>query len=427
MTLELIPPSSLHDDTRPVMAPARAPKIMVVYGTRPEAIKMAPLVLALSADQRFDTLVVTTGQHKEMLDQVNTSFGITPDHDLGIYAPGQSLEQVTVRTLERLGRVLYSQAPDAVLVQGDTTTTFAASLAAFYARIPVIHTEAGLRTADSLNPYPEEMNRRLTSRLAALHLAPTSSARHNLVAEGVEPSIVTVTGNSVIDALGLTLTRETGFDDPQLADLMGSERDVVLFTAHRRESWGAPMEQIGRALGKLARRFPDTDFVFPAHRNPLVRQAVLPSVAGVPNVIVTEPLPYEQFCVLLKRANVVLTDSGGVQEEAPALGKPVLVMRETTERPEAVAAGTARLVGTDEERIVAAVSELLVSCAAYDAMAHAVNPYGDGRAAERTTAALARLFGYDDAVEEFRAGEFTTEQLSRASSLSRTDRLPQAA
>lgn len=400
MTPELTPPSPGPTDPHHV----KRPKIMMVYGTRPEAIKMAPLVLALVADGRFDVCVVTTGQHKEMLEQVNTSFGITPDHDLGIYAPGQSLEQVTVRTLERLGRVLYTEAPSAVLVQGDTTTTFASALAAFYASIPVIHTEAGLRTADSMNPYPEEMNRRLTTRMAALHLAPTVSARENLFTEGVDPANVIVTGNSVIDALHLTLKQNVEFDDARLVARSRGGRDMVLFTAHRRESWGAPMERIGRALAQLARRFPDTDFVFPAHRNPLVRQAILPAVNGLSNVLVTEPLPYEQFCRLLREAAIILTDSGGVQEEGPALGKPVLVMRETTERPEAVDAGTARLVGTDEDTIVSAVGELLVSCGAYDAMAHAVNPYGDGRAAERTVASFGKFFGLGDVVEEFAAG-----------------------
>lgn len=383
------------------LAGARRPTIMVVYGTRPEAIKMAPLVVALRRDPRFDVRVVVTGQHREMLDQVNASFGIDPDHDLDIHAPGQTLHDVTVRTLVGMGQILEADRPDAVLVQGDTSTTFVAALAAFYAQVPVVHTEAGLRTGNPRSPFPEEMNRRLTTHLSELHLAPTSSSRDNLLAEGVDPDRIVVTGNSVIDALFLTLAGNPRFDDADLARRLGSDRDVVLVTAHRRESWGEPLHQVGRALATLAARYPGHDFVFPAHRNPLVREAVLPYVAGLENVLVTEPLPYPQFCALMSRAAIILTDSGGVQEEGPALGKPVLVMRETTERPEAVRAGTAQLIGTGEDAVVAAVTTLIEDTAAYDQMAMAINPYGDGLAATRTVQALALYFGMDTELEEF--------------------------
>ena len=377
--------------------------VMVVYGTRPEAIKMAPLVLALQSDPRFRVQVVVTGQHREMLDQVNESFGIRPDRDLDIHQPRQSLTGITIRGLERLVTALEELRPDAVLVQGDTSTTFVAALAAFYTGVTVVHTEAGLRTGDRTSPFPEEINRRLTTQLASLHLAPTAAARANLLRENVNPADVVVTGNSVIDALLITVAKRFRIEDGVLAARLSRGRPVVAITAHRRESWGEPLQQVGRALARLAAAYPGHDFVFPAHRNPLVREAILPAVAGCPNVLVTEPLPYAQFCALLQRATVLLTDSGGVQEEGPSLGKPVLVMRDTTERPEAVTAGTVRLVGTNEQTIVDAVSELLSDRSAYEAMAHAVNPYGDGRAAERTVKALARFYGYDDVVEEFGA------------------------
>ncbi|HLS26008.1 MAG TPA: UDP-N-acetylglucosamine 2-epimerase (non-hydrolyzing) [Beutenbergiaceae bacterium] len=385
------------------VATTRPITVMVVYGTRPEAIKMAPLILALRSDPRFRVQVVVTGQHREMLDQVNDSFGILPDRDLDIHQPRQTLTSITIRTLERLTGALAELRPDAVLVQGDTSTTFVAGLAAFYAGVTVVHTEAGLRTGDPTSPFPEEINRRLTTQLASLHLAPTAAARANLVRENVDPAAVVVTGNSVIDALLITVAKRPQIEDPELATRLSLGRPVVAVTAHRRESWGEPLRQVGRAVARLATAHPDHDFVFPAHRNPLVREAILPAVEGCSNVIVTEPLPYTQFCALLERAAVLLTDSGGVQEEGPSLGKPVLVMRETTERPEAVIAGTVRLVGTGEDAIVRAVSELLTDAAAYDAMARAVNPYGDGRAAERTVKALARHYGFDEVVEEFAA------------------------
>lgn len=382
-------------------SPSKPITIMAIYGTRPEGIKMAPLVLALRDDPRFEVRVVVTGQHREMLDQVNQSFGIVPDSDLDIHAPGQSLTQISNRTLEGLTEVLKKDRPDAVLVQGDTSTTFVGALAAFYAEIPVVHTEAGLRTGNKYSPFPEEINRRLTGQIASLHLAPTAASRENLLKENIDASTIVVTGNSVIDALLITVASLPRIEDPALAERLAEGRPMVLVTAHRRESWGKPLEAVGRAIAALARRHPDHDFVFPAHRNPLVRDAIRPAIQDVKNVLMTEPLPYAQFCALLERASIILTDSGGVQEEGPSLGKPVLVMRETTERPEAVVAGAVKLVGTDEEVIVREVSTLITDQDEYSRMARALNPYGDGRAAERTVRALARHFGFDDLVEEF--------------------------
>jgi UDP-N-acetylglucosamine 2-epimerase (non-hydrolysing) len=378
---------------------------MTVWGTRPEAIKVAPLVLAIERSGVLDGITVVTGQHREMLDQVNAVFGIVPDHDLDVMSAGQSLSQVFARVLERLDEVLVAEAPDAVVVQGDTTTSTAAALAAFHRRIPVVHLEAGLRTGDLTSPFPEEANRVLTSRIAALHLAPTPTSRDNLLAEGVGASSVVVTGNTVIDALLQVVDQPVEHADPRVAAIAAAGpagSPVLLVTTHRRESWGEPMRGIGRALGEIARTFPDVTVLLPAHRNPLVRDAVLPSVAGLANVVVTEPLAYAEFAHLTRRAHVVLTDSGGVQEEAPSLGKPVLVMRETTERPEAVTAGTVRLVGTDPARIVAEVSRLLTDPEAHAAMARATNPYGDGEAAARSVAAIEAMLGVGSRIAEFR-------------------------
>jgi UDP-N-acetylglucosamine 2-epimerase (non-hydrolysing) len=384
-------------------------KIMVVYGTRPEAIKVAPLIRALDSSEWFTPQVAVTAQHRSMLDQVNEVFGIKPEFDLDIHAPGQTLTQITTRALTGVQSLLAELRPDAVVVQGDTTTVFSAALAAFYEKIPVVHLEAGLRTGDPWSPYPEEINRRLATRLASLHLAPTPASRDNLLAERVDRASVVVTGNTVIDALLWAVRREPGlgeprYGDPRLDVLDASDGPVLLVTAHRRESWGEPMRAVGRALSRIAGAHPGLRVAFPIHRNPLVRDAILPAVAGLPNVIVTEPLPYAAFARLMSRATVILTDSGGVQEEGPSLGKPVLVMRDTTERPEAVAAGTVRLVGTDEDRLVAAVGELLTDVAAYAAMASAVNPYGDGQAARRAVSALAHHFRLGAPAEEFSVG-----------------------
>ncbi|WP_110182137.1 non-hydrolyzing UDP-N-acetylglucosamine 2-epimerase [Nocardioides solisilvae] len=374
-------------------------KVMVAYGTRPEAIKMAPVVLALAESRHLEPVVVVTGQHRQMLDQVNGLFGIRPARDLDVIRPRQELHEVTQRVLAGMTEVLRAERPDAVLVQGDTTTTMVAALAAFYEKVPVVHLEAGLRTHDRYNPFPEEINRRLTSQLASLHLAPTSVSRDNLLRDGLDPSDVVVTGNTVIDALLDVVARELPLEDPALAVLDG--RPAVLVTSHRRESWGEPMARTASAVARLAKEFPETVFLLPAHLNPTVREVLLPPLEGLANVVVTDPLSYSDFARAMAASSVLLTDSGGVQEEAPSLGKPVLVLRDNTERPEAVTAGTVRLVGTDERLVVESVSELLTDPAAYDAMARAVNPYGDGRAAPRCIAALEHFFGVGERLPEF--------------------------
>lgn len=373
-------------------------RIMVVYGTRPEAIKVAPLVTALRKSHHFSPTVVVTGQHRELLDQVNDLFDIKPDVDLGILRPGQSLGQLTERAVHGLDPVMARERPDAVVVQGDTTTTFTGALTAFYHRIPVVHLEAGLRTDDVFSPYPEEVNRRLTATLTRLHLAPTAGSRNNLLRESVPPESVLVIGNTVIDALVQASRMVAPHQDPPELD---GDRPIMVVTAHRRESWDGGMESIGRALSRIATKEPDLRIIFPIHPNPVIRHAVLPHLRGHPNITVVEPLEYGAFARLLGRAHLVLTDSGGIQEEAPTLGKPVLVMRDTTERPEAVSAGTVALVGTDEDRIVSGVTHLLHSPAAYRRMANAVNPYGDGHAAERAVAALDHLFGLGPRPEPF--------------------------
>jgi len=386
------------------------PAIMVVYGTRPEAVKVAPLIRALDESSLFTVQVAVTAQHRAMLDQVNDVFGIKPEFDLDIHRPGQTLAEITTRALTGTHALLADVRPDAVVVQGDTTTVFAAALAAFYEKIPVAHLEAGLRTGDPYSPYPEEINRQIATRLAALHLAPTATSKANLLAERVSPASVVVTGNTVIDALLWTVRQPTGlgephYGDPALDRLDRDDAPLLLVTAHRRESWGEPLRAVGRALSRIAGAHPGLRIVFPVHRNPVVRDAIIPQIAGLPNVIVTEPLPYAGFARLMNRATVILTDSGGVQEEGPSLGKPVLVMRDTTERPEAVSAGTVRLVGTGEDQIVGAVGRLLTDIAAYAAMSNAVNPYGDGRAAERAVAALAHFFRLGPPAEEFAGGK----------------------
>ena len=386
-------------DSTPSDCPLR---VMLVYGTRPEAIKLAPLVAAMRDDERFNPIVVVTGQHREMLDQVHEFFGIVPDEDLDIHAPGQTLTQITNRSLQGVGQAIEAYRPDAVVVQGDTTSAFAAALAAFYHEIPVLHVEAGLRTGNISSPFPEEANRRLISQVTALHLCPTTTSRDNLLRESTDPQTVRVTGNTVIDALLVAVDRRVPPPDENLmAALEDVSRRVVLVTAHRRESWGEPMRAIGRAVTRLAEQHPEVLFVLPIHRNPRVREALLPQIAGHSNIVWCDPLEYGAFCALIDRCDVVLTDSGGVQEEAPALSKPVLVMRDNTERPEAVAFGVAELVGTDEDRIVERVSTLLTDETAYAAMAQAANPYGDGHACKRILAATAALFGRGVPLPEF--------------------------
>ncbi|GGG64149.1 UDP-N-acetyl glucosamine 2-epimerase [Kocuria dechangensis] len=379
------------------------PTIMPIYGTRPEAIKMAPIVKALQNSPDFECVVTVTGQHREMLDQVNEIFDIVPDHDLNIIQPRQTLNGILTRTVEGLDALFAENAPDAVVVQGDTTTSTAAAIAAFYRGIPVIHAEAGLRSFNLFSPFPEEANRKITSQITSLHLAPTSTSKENLLREALPEEDIVVTGNTVIDALLHTVAKQLPFTDPQLEEIAASGRKVLLVTTHRRENQGEAMRGVGRALARIAEAEPELVIVLPAHRNPVVREAVLPALEGKTNVVVTEPMAYGEFTRMLSVADVVLTDSGGVQEEAPSLGKPVLVMRENTERPEAVHAGTVKLIGTDEERIVAEVDALLNDPAAYAAMANAVNPYGDGRAAERTLAAIEQMFGLGHRIEDFTA------------------------
>ncbi|MEV0144967.1 MULTISPECIES: UDP-N-acetylglucosamine 2-epimerase (non-hydrolyzing) [unclassified Nonomuraea] len=368
-------------------------RVMVVYGTRPEAIKVAPLVAGLADAALFEPVVVVTGQHRELLDQVHETFGVKPDVDLGLMRPGQTLAELTSRAVSGLDTLMAAERPDVVVVQGDTTTTLAGALAAFYHRVPVVHLEAGLRSGDLFSPFPEEANRSMTSRIATLHLAPTVGTARNLIGEGVAPESIFVTGNTVIDALLRSCRAWHGYRDRRLAALERDGRRVIVVTAHRRESWGRGMEGIGRALSRLAARERDVHIVFPMHPNPELRRTLLPRLSRHPNITVTEPLHYGDFARLLRRSYLVLTDSGGIQEEAPSLDKPVLVMRDTTERPEAVRAGAARLVGTGEDGIVAGVSALLRSPEEYRRMAGALNPYGDGRATERVLAALAHLFG----------------------------------
>lgn len=374
----------------------------MVYGTRPEAIKLAPVLHALNRSSTLEPIVVVTGQHRSMLDQVNALFGIRPQYDLDLLQGRPNLAGITAQVLEGLGPILDDLNPDLVVVQGDTSTVFSAALAAFYARIPVAHVEAGLRTGNRYDPFPEEINRRLTTALASLHLAPTPTSRANLLAEGVQPQSIHVTGNTVIDALLDVTSRHITPLNPTLLPVRSFER-IVLVTSHRRENWGAPMVRISTAVARLARAFPGVLFVLPAHLNPTVRSALLPALVGVSNILVTDPLDYADLAYVLGLSCLVLTDSGGIQEEAPSLGKPVLVLRDTTERPEAVTANTVRLVGTDENRIVAAATELMTDPVAYEIMARAVNPYGDGHAAGRVVGAIEHFFGTAGRPAEFAA------------------------
>ncbi|MGP6175288.1 non-hydrolyzing UDP-N-acetylglucosamine 2-epimerase [Corynebacterium sp. A21] len=376
------------------------PKIMIVYGTRPEAIKVAPVIKALEADPRLDSVVVSTGQHREMLDQVNGMFGISPHYDLSIMRQGQSLNGIVARAIEGLDEVIEKEQPDVVISQGDTSTAMAAAIAGFNRRIKVVHLEAGLRTGNLDSPFPEEANRKLIGQVSSLHLAPTEMSRDNLLREAVPAEDVVVTGNTVIDALLEAVSWDTQFTNERLKSFIAQDRRMVLVTTHRRENL-EDMAAIGRAMRRISEKYPEVFLVLPAHLNPAVRAAVFPEIEGRNNILITEPAPYDRFTKLMGRADIVLTDSGGVQEEAPSLGKPVLVMRENTERPEAVTAGTVRLIGTGEDRIVEEVSALLDGPEAYDQMANAVNPYGDGRAAERAVAAIAELVGVGERAEDF--------------------------
>nr|WP_304506023.1 UDP-N-acetylglucosamine 2-epimerase (non-hydrolyzing) [Croceicoccus sp. Ery15] len=368
-------------------------KVLLVFGTRPEAIKMAPLALRLQQDERFDCRVCVTGQHRQMLDQVLAIFRLQADFDLAVMRPNQGLADVTSAILKGMEDVFHQFTPDIVLVHGDTATTLSASLASFYNKVAVGHVEAGLRTHNLYSPWPEEGNRKVTGALATLHFAPTETSRQNLLREGVEPGNILVTGNTVIDALLQVVHRLQG--DTELCSsvdkelvIAQSDRKMILVTGHRRESFGTGFERICTALSQLAQRFPAVDIVYPVHLNPNVREPVNRLLADIDNIHLTEPLDYLPFVRLMDRAHILLTDSGGVQEEAPALGKPVLVMRDTTERPEAVDAGTVLLVGTDADLIVAEASRLLEDDEAYAQMSFAHNPYGDGEACARIASGL---------------------------------------
>nr|WP_257644089.1 UDP-N-acetylglucosamine 2-epimerase (non-hydrolyzing) [Luteimonas salinisoli] len=377
-------------------SPGRRIRTLCVFGTRPEAIKMAPLALRLARDERFDARICVTAQHRQMLDQVLDLFGIRPDVDLDIMRPGQDLTDVTTAILGDMKRVLAEENPDVVLVHGDTSTTLATTLASYYQQIPVAHVEAGLRTGNLYSPWPEEANRKLTAALAALHFAPTALSAANLRGEGVPPDRIAVTGNTVIDALEEVTGRIRS--TPALRDelqrqfgFLRPDRRIVLVTGHRRESFGGGFERICRALRETATRHPDVDIVYPVHLNPNVREPVNRLLRGIESVHLIEPLEYLPFVYLMDASYIILTDSGGIQEEAPSLGKPVLVMRDTTERPEAVEAGTVRLVGTSERSIADGLTLLLTDRAAYEAMSFAHNPYGDGKACQRIVDALAQF------------------------------------
>ncbi len=368
-------------------------RVLTVFGTRPEAIKMAPLVHALAQDPAFDTRVCVTAQHRQMLDQVLHLFSIVPDYDLNIMKPGQGLTEITCRILEGLKPILTEFRPDVVLVHGDTTTTIATSLAAFYQRIPVGHVEAGLRTGDLYSPWPEEANRTLTGHLAMYHFAPTELSRQNLLRENIPDARIFVTGNTVIDAL-IAVRDRVMADEPLRLRLetqypfLDGDKKMILVTGHRRESFGEGFEQICRALADIAAQNRDVQIVYPVHLNPNVTEPVNRILGHIDNIVLIEPQEYLPFVLMMTHAWLILTVSGGIQEEAPSLCTGVLVMRETTERPEAVEAGTVRLVGTDTQRIVAEVTRLLHDEAAYQAMSHAHNPYGDGQACERILHAL---------------------------------------
>lgn len=368
-------------------------KTLCVFGTRPEAIKMAPLALALAADERFDAKLCVTGQHREMLDQVLDLFELRPDYDLNIMKPGQDLNDVTSAILQGMKAVFRDYRPDVVLVHGDTATTFAATLAAYYHKIPVAHVEAGLRTGNLYSPWPEEANRKLTGALAAVHFAPTETSQQNLLSEGVDSSSIHVTGNTVIDALLEVVAKLDANEGLQRRfleqfDFLPEDKRIILVTGHRRESFGGGFERICQALAETAKTFSDVEIVYPVHLNPNVREPVNRLLAGIDNVHLIEPLDYLPFVYLMNRSYLILTDSGGIQEEAPSLGKPVLVMRDSTERPEAVEAGTVKLVGTDVEAITRNLNILLTDVGAYQRMSFAHNPYGDGKASARIIDAL---------------------------------------
>ncbi len=369
-------------------------KVLTVFGTRPEAIKMAPLVKELEKHDSIHSVVCVTAQHRQMLDQVLDMFGITPDFDLNIMKDRQTLVDITVGALKGLSDVLDEVKPDIVLVHGDTTTTFVGSLASFYKQISVGHVEAGLRTFDRYFPYPEEMNRKLTGALAELHFAPTVRNRTNLINEGVMGDKIFITGNTVIDALKTTVRENYIFSEPRLHKIDYNKNRIISVTAHRRENLGEPLKNICTAIKCIAENYTDVEIIYPVHLNPAVREAANEILGGNPRIHLVDPLGVQDMHNLINNSYIILTDSGGLQEEAPSLGKPVLVLRNETERPEAVEAGTVKIAGTDKERIIALTSELLDSKFEYEKMAKAVNPYGDGKASERIAAALLYQYGY---------------------------------
>lgn len=371
-------------------------KLMAVFGTRPEAIKMCPLVLEMRKYPDYiEPIVAVTAQHREMLDQVLDLFGIVPDYDLNIMTNGQTLYDVTTRALMGLKDVMEEAKPDMVLVHGDTTTTFAGALAAFYVQIPVGHVEAGLRTGNKYSPYPEEMNRKLTGSIADMHFAPTSTSKGNLLAENVDPASILVTGNTVIDALQTTVKADYHFADDDFNKVFATGHRLILMTTHRRENLGEPMRHVYKALKRVLETHEDVEAIFPVHKNPRVREIVREELGALGRVHLIEPMDYEPFANLMAKVDIVLTDSGGIQEEAPALGKPVLVLRDTTERPEAVEAGTVKLVGTAYEDVLHETEMLLDDNDYYRSMAEAANPYGDGRACERIIKAILQKNGYE--------------------------------
>ena len=377
-------------------------KVMTVFGTRPEAIKMAPLALELAKRPEFEAVCCVTAQHREMLDSVLDIFGLRPDYDLNVMEPQQTLSTITSKCLNGMDGVLEAAKPDLVLVHGDTSTTFAGALAAFYHKIPVGHVEAGLRTYDKWSPFPEEVNRKLVGAIADLHFCPTVSNRNNLAQENITNSVF-LTGNTVIDALKTTVVKDYHFTTEILNDLPYDSKKIVLVTCHRRENYGQPMEDIMSALAHIARTHPDTILVYPVHLSPVVQECAKQHLEGIENVRLTAPLSAGEMHNLMARCCLVLTDSGGLQEEAPALGKPVLVLRRETERPEAVEAGTAKLAGVAYDDIVSMADQLLTDPAAYAAMARAVNPYGDGQACRRIADAILWHFGRGPRPEDFRS------------------------
>lgn len=375
-------------------------KVMTVFGTRPEAIKMAPLALELKKYDEIESIVCVTAQHRQMLDQVLEIFGITPEYDLDIMKERQTLVGITSRVLEGLDEVIKKEKPDIVLVHGDTSTSFVAALAGFYNQVKVGHVEAGLRTYDKYSPFPEEMNRQLTGRIADLNFSPTEQNRQNLIKENVSDNIIYITGNTVIDALKTTVRDDYEFKDECLSKLDFGNKRVIIVTAHRRENLGKPLENICNALKQIVTEYQDIEIVYPVHLNPAVRETVFGILGSVDRVHLIDPIDVEELHNAMARSFMVMTDSGGIQEEAPALAKPVLVLRKETERPEAVAAGTVKIAGVDKEDIVRLAKELLDDESAYNKMAHAANPYGDGEASRRTVEAILYAFGYRDSRPE---------------------------